>query len=140
MEKVIKQDAVNSNEEFGGEKWVRVQALGEDFIIAPKDLDNGKSNFNYDDAMARLKELEYDTFNRKNGLIIAIYIEEINAKLKEAGGNPFARDWYISNELYKPVGSADYNGVISWFFYGDSGCFYDCYRCGGTFRCRPVLA
>lgn len=124
-----------------GETWVRVTALGEDFIIAPHDLDGGKDDFNYDQAMARLKELHLDTFNRKQLFILGIYIEEINAKLEETGGDKFAPDLYVSNELWHPVGScADYNASGSWCFYGDSGIIYASNRYNGGFRSRPALA
>ncbi len=137
-------DATITIVEHNGEKWVRVQALGEDFVIAPKDLEDGKGvmvDRDYDTLMKRLKELNLDTFDRKQGLIIAIYAEQINDKLIEAGGNKFAEDWYVSKELWHPVGSsADYNGYYSWYFNGDHGCFNSNTRCNGIFRSRPVLA
>lgn len=126
--------------EHDNEKWVRVEALGEDFIIAPHDLDGGKSDFSFDSARERLKELGLDTFNRLRGFIIAIYIEEINETLEEAGGDKFARDWYISSELWHPVGVADYYSNLSWYFDGSSGCFSSNTRYLSIFRCRPVLA
>lgn len=134
------QDAVISIiTDNNNHKWVRVEALGEDFCIATEDL-NDRDNMTYDEAMEELKEVGLDTFNRKQGFIIAIYIETINAKLKEAGGKEFERDWYTSNELWKPVGCADCNGDSSWYFDGISGCFYNGSRYTGGFRCRPVLA
>lgn len=133
------QDAVISIiTDNNNHKWVRVEALGEDFCIATEDL-NSRDDMTYDEAMKELKEVGLDTFNRKQGFIIAIYIETINAKLKEAGGKEFERDWYTSNELWKPVGCADCNGARSWFFYGRGGCFSSAPRLG-YFRCRPVLA
>lgn len=134
------QDAVISIiTDNNNNKWVRVEALGEDFCIATEDL-NDRDNMTYDEAMEELKEVGLDTFNRKQGFIIAIYIETINAKLKEAGGKEFERDWYTSNELWKPVGRADYIGYYSWYFLGNGGCFNYDYRYYGGFRCRPVLA
>ena len=134
------QDAVISIiTDNNNHKWVRVEALGEDFCIATEDL-NSRDDMTYDEAMKELKEVGLDTFNRKQGFIIAIYIETINAKLKEAGGKEFERDWYTSNELWKPVGCADYYGINSWFFYGNDGCFINYTRYFGNFRCRPVLA
>lgn len=134
------QDAVISIiTDNNNHKWVRVEALGEDFCIATEDL-NSRDDMTYDEAMKELKEVGLDTFNRKQGFIIAIYIETINAKLKEAGGKEFERDWYTSNELWKPVGCAVYGGDFSWFFHGGYGCFGNGYRSGGVFRCRPVLA
>ena len=149
--KEITQQTITTDTSFGynisivenanGEKWVRVQALSEDFVIAPEDLDGGKDHFSYDSAKEKLAKIGLDTFNRKQGFIIATLIEEINAKLVEAGGNEFAKDVYISSELWKPVGSsADYNGYYTWFFNGNSGCFNYSIRFYGNFRCRPVLA
>ena len=119
---------------------VLVQTLDERFIIELHDLDNGKDDFSYNTAQERLKELGKTTFNRKQALILLTYIEEINAALVEAGGEPIAKDWYTTSELYKPVGSAGYYGSISWFFNGSLGCFGHAGRCSGYFRCRPVLA
>ncbi|MBR1785296.1 MAG: hypothetical protein IJ760_07685 [Bacteroidales bacterium] len=138
-----------NNKQFGynisivdhnNEKWVRVQAMDEDFIIAPHDLNDGKNNFNYLTANARLKELGLDTFNRKQGFIIATLIEEINAKLVEAGGDEFAEGLYVSSELWRPVGSsADSDGIGTWYFSGTYGCFNTYSRYYSKFRSRPVL-
>lgn len=119
---------------------VLVQTLDERFVIELHDIDDGKDNFSFDTAQERLKELGKTTFNKKQGLILAAYIEEINAALVEAGGEPFAKDWYISGELYKPVGCADCGGYDSWCFSGPYGCFNVSGRYDGYFRCRPVLA
>lgn len=122
-----------------GSKWVRVEALGEDFCIAPKDI-NDRDDMNYDEAMKALEAAGVTTFDRKQGLLLTIYIEQINAKLTEAGGDAFKKDWYVSRELWKPVGCADFNADRSWFFYGDYGGFYNLYRYIGGFRSRPFLA
>lgn len=123
-----------------GRNWVRVQALGEDFVVATEDV-NDRNNMTYDEAMKELKSAGVDTFDRKQGMIIAIYIERINTLLKEAGGKPFAKDWYVSKELWRPVGSsADCYGSRAWYFHGHSGCFSTVYRYYGGFRSRPVLA
>lgn len=122
---------------------VRVQALGENFVIGLHDAENGKSDFSYDSAMEWLKEHGKQTFNRKQAAIICIFIDEINDKLVEAGGEPFARDWYITNELYVPRekrSCADYDSYISWCFGGTSGCFGSLNRYISRFRCRPSLA
>lgn len=127
----------------GGEdfKGVRVQALGEDFVVGLHDAENGKSNFSYDSAMEWLKEHGQQTFNRKQAAIICIYMHDINKMLMQAGGDPFAKDWYITNELYYPEGRscADYNAYDTWYFNGSNGCFRDYYRCYGCFRCRPSI-
>lgn len=122
---------------------VRVQALGENFVIGLHDAENGKSDFSYDSAMEWLKEHGKQTFNRKQAAIICIFIDEINDKLVEAGGEPFARDWYITNELYVPREKRSCAGCSAngpWYFNGASGCFDYYYRYDGYFRCRPSLA
>ena len=119
---------------------VLVQTLDERFVIELHNIDEGKGDFSFNTAQQRLKELGKTTFNKKQGLILAAYIEEINAALVEAGGEPFAKGLYTSGELYKPVGCADYNGNFSWYFNGSNGCFITgSTRYGGGFRSRPVL-
>ena len=117
---------------------VLVQTLDECFIVELHDLD-GKSDFSFDTANKRLKELGKTTFNRRQTLILLAYIEEINAALVAAGGEPIAKDWYTTSELYKPIGCANYDAGSSWYFYGNNGSFNYYARCIGVFRCRPVL-
>lgn len=139
------KDAIISIVEKGGQKWVRVQALGEDISIDLHDLKDDKDKImkdcDYDTIMERLKKIGLDTFSRKQLFIIAIYINEINKKLEEAGGEKFAADWYVSKELWAPVGScADSYAYFSWYFDGTNGCVSGSTRCIGSFRCRPCLA
>lgn len=122
-----------------GSKWVRVEALGEDFCIAPKDI-NDRNDMTYDEAMKALEAAGVTTFDKKQGLLLAIYIEQINAKLTEAGGDAFKGDRYVSRELWKPVGCADFFALSTWCFYGSNGIFSNYTRCYGVFRSRPFLA
>ena len=127
-------------DENGNPDGVLVQTLDERFVIELHDIDDGKNGFSFDTAQKRLKELGKTTFNKKQGLILAAYIEEINTALVEAGGEPFAKDWYTSNELYKPAGCADYSAYGSWYFSGSTGCFSNYGRFYRYFRSRPLLA
>ena len=134
--------SIDTNEN-GEPVGVRVQALGENFVISLHDAENGKDNFSYDTAMEWLKERGLQTFNRKQAAIICIYIDDINDKLVEVGGDPFAKDWYITNELYVPRekrSCAGYNAGGTWYFNGAHGVLNYGYRYGGNFRCRPSLA
>ena len=129
-------------EDYGME-GVRVQALGEDFIISLHDAEGGKSDFTYNEAMKWLEDHGQQTLTRKQAGIICIYIDEINDKLVEAGGEAFAADWYTTNELYIPReqrSSADFFANRSWCFNGTNGCFPYAYRYYDSFRCRPSLA
>ena len=111
---------------------VKIQTLDECFIIALHDLDEGKNNFSHDSAMKRLEELNLKTFSKKQATILCAYLDEVNEKLKEAGGEPLAKDWYVTSS------SADYHGYDSWFFDGTNGCLSGTYRYLGLFRCRPI--
>lgn len=145
LPKVETKDASLSIVEIGGEKYVRINALGEDIKLCLHDLKDKDGRVmkdrDYDTLMARLKELGLTTFDRKQGLIIAIYANEINKLMVKAGGEPFEKDWYVSRELWAPIGScADCNATDSWCFDGACGCFNYGSRFNGIFRCRPSLA
>lgn len=120
-----------------------MQALCEDFVIGLHDLDNGKNDFSYDTLMPRLKELGIQTFTKKQAQLVCFYLDEINDKLKEAGGDPIAEELYVTNELFIPKDKrsfADYySAFLIWYFHGTGGCLNDLSRYVTTFRCRPIV-
>ena len=135
MKEEVTKQAVSINYDNNGKaNGVKVQTLDECFVIALHDLDGGKSDFSHDSAMKRLEELGLKTVNKKQATILCAYLDEVNEKLKEAGGEPFAKDVYVTSS------SADCNGHNSWCFNGSSGCLGNLIRHTGHFRCRPVLA
>ena len=135
MKEEVTKQAVSINYDHNGNaNGVKVQTLDECFIIALHDLDEGKNDFSHDSAMKRLEELNLKTFSKKQATILCAYLDEVNEKLKEAGGEPFAKDVYVTSS------SADYYGSNSWCFHGARGCLCYHYRYYGVFRCRPVLA
>lgn len=125
--------------EDGKPKGVRVRTLDVDFTLALQDLEGGDT-YSHDSARERLEKLGMRTFNKKEALAVAMYIEEINKAMEEAGGKPFEKDVYVTSELYREVGCADYRADNSWCFHGTDGCVRISLRCGGRFRCRPCLA
>ena len=107
---------------------VMVETLDERFALELHPIDGGKE-YPWDEAMARLKELGKDGFNEKQGKIIAVYNEEIDAALEEAGGDKLGYEWAVG----------EYNGRYAWLYvptYGalDYGSKY--YSC----QVRPLLA
>ena len=135
MKEEVTKQAVSINYDHNGNaNGVKVQTLDECFVIALHDLDEGKNDFNHNSAMKRLKELRLKTFNKKQAAMLCAYLDEVNEKLKEAGGVP------LDNDIYVTSSSADYYGYNSWYFYGTYGCLTGYDRCNGLFRCRPVLA
>lgn len=126
-------EAVSIHHNKDGEiDGVKIQTLDECFIIALHDLDEGKNDFSHDSAMKRLEELGLETLNKKQATILCAYLDEVNEKLKEAGGKPFAKDVYVTSS------SADFTGGYSWCFLGSYGCLDYGSRFNGIFRCRPI--
>lgn len=89
----------------GNAVGVLVQTWDESFALDLHHLDNGKE-YKWDEAMERLKELGKDGFNEKQGKIIAVYHEEIDAALEEAGGDKLGWEWAVG----------EYNGNHAWLY------------------------
>lgn len=102
---------------------VAVQTVDERFEIALKDIDNGRE-MTWDDAM------KFKLPTKKQAAIICAYLDDINAKLKEAGGEPLDKWYWTSSE------SPAYN---AWLYYGSYGRL-DTYDKSSTRSVRPVLA
>ena len=102
---------------------VAVQTIDERFEIALKDIDNGRE-MTWDDAM------KFKLPTKKQASIICAYLDDINAKLKEAGGEPLDK-WYWT--------SSEFNAYTAWFYTGFSGLLPD-FSKDSTCSVRPVLA
>lgn len=110
-------------DEDGVPVGVAVQTADERFEIALKDIDDGRE-MTWDDAM------KFKLPTKKQAAIICAYLDDINAKLKEAGGEPLDK-WYWT--------SSEYSAIYAWLYNGNygrliSGNKYD------THSVRPVLA
>ncbi len=89
---------------------VMVETLDERFALELHPVDGGKE-YKWPDAMERLKELGKNGFNEKQGKIIAVYHEEIDAALEEAGGDKLGWEWAVG----------EYNGNYAWFYIATYG-------------------
>jgi len=107
---------------------VMVETLDERFALELHPIDNGKE-YTWPDAMARLKELGKKGFNEKQGKIIAVYHEEIDAALEEAGGDKLGWEWAVG----------EYFGSYAWLYYPDRGALNNNGKCN-SFQVRPLLA
>ena len=107
---------------------VMVETLDERFALELHPIDGGKE-YPWNEAMERLKELGKDGFNEKQGKIIAVYHEEIDAALEEAGGDKLGWEWAVG----------EYNGIYAWFYYPDHGAL-DGNRKYISYQVRPLLA
>lgn len=107
---------------------VMVETLDERFALELHPIDNGKE-YTWPDAMERLKELGKDGFNEKQGKIIAVYHEEIDAALEEAGGDKLGWEWAVG----------EYTGRRAWFYDPGHGALNGSGKYYG-FQVRPLLA
>lgn len=94
----------------GNAVGILVETLDERFALELHPIDNGKE-YTWPDAMARLKELGKKGFNEKQGKIIAVYHEEIDAALEEAGGDKLDWEW----------ADGECNGSNAWLYNATSG-------------------
>ena len=97
--------SVVSIAEQDGQKGVRFCIGDVDMFIEAHDIDDGKES-KWPDAMKRLKEIGKETFSHKQGLLMAAYIDEINAALREIGGDEL-KDYYWT--------STEYNTYSAWY-------------------------
>ena len=109
--------------------WYTAPTIVNTFIEA-HDLDDGKE-YEWPDAMKRLKEVGKETFSHKQGLLMAAYRDEINAALREIGGDEL-KGYYWSSTVY-PAGNPLY-------VYFSSGYIYTNGSKSGTPAVRPVAA
>ena len=86
---------------------VRVCAGDEDFVIAPKDYNDGKGmTWHY--MMYVLEEHKLETFNHKQACLIAAYHKEIDEILTQNGGDAFEKciHYWTCEELMHHSGYA----------------------------------
>jgi len=93
---------------------VMVETLDERFALELHPIDNGKE-YTWPDAMARLKELGKKGFNEKQGKIIAVYHEEIDAALEAAGGDKLGWEW----------ADGEYHRITAWFYHSTYGALHN---------------
>ena len=100
--------------EQDGQKGVRFCIGDVDMFIEAHDLDDGKE-YEWPDAMKRLKEVGKETFSHKQGLLMAAYRDEINAALREIGGDELKGYYWASTE---------YGTNHAWYVYFTTGYGY----------------
>ena len=85
--------------EQDGQKGVRFCIGDVDMFIEAHDLDNGKE-YEWPDAMKRLEDVGKETFSHKQGLLMTAYRDEINAALREIGGDELKGYYWTSTEYF----------------------------------------
>ena len=90
---------------------VRVTLGDEDFVIAPKDYQNG-NEMPWQEAMEALKVDNLDTWNYRQICLTMAYRKEIDKVLVDNGGDSLD-NWYWT--------SAEYSAYYSFVYYGSHG-------------------
>lgn len=71
-----------------GQKFVRVRTLDEDFLLGIHDINvDGKTEFTWKELIEMGNKGGYEIPSKKQWSIIAAYKEEVNAAMKDAGGD-----------------------------------------------------
>lgn len=81
----------------GEPQGVLVQAIGERFVIEPKDFNDG-NEMTWDDAMIALKAEDKTTFSKQQAYLVMFLIDHINAALSSVGGDELANIYWVAAE------------------------------------------
>ena len=93
---------------------VRVTLGDEDFVIAPKDYQNG-NEMSWQEAMTAIQTDGLDTWNYRQICHTMAYRKEINEVLEENGGDSLD-NWYWTCAGYSAGGSFYYYGNFGWLY------------------------
>lgn len=115
--------------EHDGDKFVRVHVGKYDFCI---DLHDAPNQMSWDDAKKYAEDKGMRLFTLEEGLLMFCFKDEINAKLKEAGGDELREDdYYWSSTEY----SRNYARYV--YFYSGNASYTNKYS---GIVVRPVAA
>ena len=98
-----------------GEKWVRVKAWDEDFLLSIHDMRDGdKEDFTWEEAMKLAESKGQELPSKKQWMIIDVLRDDIDKIIKENNGDELNR-WYWSKSV------AQFSSGSSWLYYGNGG-------------------
>ena len=124
---MAKNEIISPYFENGVFAGVRVTLGDEDFVIAPKDYQNG-NEMPWQEAMIALKTDDLDTWNYRQICLTMAYRKEVDKVLVDNGGDSLD-NWYWT--------CAEYSAYYS-FFYGGCNGTLDINRKRNTCSIRPI--
>ena len=116
--------------EQDGETGVRLCVGDTDIFIEAHDIDEDGKEFKWDEAMKKLKAYGKRTFDKHEMYLIAAFKDEINAALREIGGDELDTYYWSSTE---------YSSASAWYVNFSSGYIYGDLKYN-TLVVRPVAA
>lgn len=124
---MAKNEIISPYFENGVFAGVRVTLGDEDFVIAPKDYQNG-NEMPWQEAMDALKTDGLDTWNYRQICLTMAYCDEIDEMLEENGGDSLDNLYWTCTE---------FSAYYSFNYYGNYGTLRDDYK-SHSYRVRPV--
>ena len=107
---------------------VRVTLGDEDFVIAPKDYQNGKK-MTWPEAMNALKADNLDTWNYRQICLTMAYRKEVDKVLVDNGGDSLD-NWSWT--------CAEYSAYGSFVYVGGHGVLDNCYKYHASSSVRAI--
>lgn len=114
IQRMTREEAISSSQPVcvlvdadGNPQGVLVQALGERFVIEPKDFNDG-NEMTWDDAMTELNAEDKTTFSKQQAYLVMFLIDHINAALSSIGGEELASSHWAATEC-----NSSYAWVVS---------------------------
>ena len=123
-------EIVTIHKRNGNPDGVRVHVGDEDFIIALRDAFDGEEK-NWNEATELLAKEGKVMFSKKQGHLIAAYIDDINEALQAAGGTPLC-GWYWT--------STEFSASYAWNMNFGSGLVPGSNKATNSLIVRPVAA
>lgn len=123
-------EIVTIHKRNGKPDGVRVHVGDEDFIIALRDAFDGEEK-NWNEATELLAKEGKAMFSKKQGFLIAAYIDDINEALQAAGGTPLC-GWYWT--------STEDSATYAWLMNFGSGYVGNYTKATYSHIARPVAA
>lgn len=111
-----------------GKQWVRVRAGKYDFLLDIRNLTD--KEVNWDEAMKLAANNGVKLPTKQMWSLVGAFIDEINAVIKELGGD-ILENWYWS--------ASEYYSYIAWIFGATSGYLYNLSKMDSN-SCRGSLA
>ena len=122
---MAKNEIISPYFENGVFAGVRVTLGDEDFVIAPKDYQNGKE-IPWQEAMTALKVDNLDTWNYRQICLTMAYREDIDKVLEENGGDELENCYWTSTECIENSHHIfcydGHFGVLDFMQYQDTYC------------------